>query len=475
MKCRHCRKEILNENANYCEHCGESLIKEDLLNVDIDTSSHDQVNAEQIRVAKETVKKNKIAIIIATAVLVVIIVGISVFSYIKGRPLNDNKIEEAIMGQTVSVGSKEIKLSDKTIESIKIKSRKTEKKSTDEVTLNIKVKVNKEFTADLKYIASFSYNKDNGWNFQNGYVHEVEDIDAKGDISKKIVEDLKKQNSIYTSDYESIPGYLIKEIDDVNYKKNDNGYTFSGKVVLTNGLYYTEGKIKGSAYIDTYDFDFSVGETTITDLEKAKKEKKEDKELSLEVIKNYAFSSYNNSYEYVYKVDDREYSEEYAIYNDSITELTINNITEKPDDNVLRVEIEGKAENEDIKNIEFNGVVNIPLKIGEEAYTDSNIEITKVETKEIKEDFIKKELLDMEIEGKTIKKAVADSFKETSRDNKYVGEKYIDGTIKVDDNEVKIQVQCELKKSENDDDEMVYKWEIVRVCKDDSFFYKKYQ
>lgn len=473
MKCRHCRKEILNENANYCEHCGESLIKEDLLNVNIDTSSHDQVNAEQIRVAKETVKKNKVAIIIAAVVLLAVIAGISVFSYIKGRPLNESKVEKAVMGQTISVGAKEIKLSDKTIETIKIKSRKTEKKSTDDVTLNIKVKVNKEFTAELEYIASFSYDK--GWKFQSGYVKEVEEINAKGDISDKIIKELKKQDQIYTSDYESIPGYLIKEIDDMKCKKDDDGYSFSGKVVLTNGLYYTEGKIKGNAYIDTYDFNFSVGTANITDLETAKKEKKEDKDLTLEVIKNYAFSDYHNSYKYTYKIDDRDYSEEYEIYDDDITELKINNTTEKTDDNLLRIEVEGKAKNEDIKNLEFTGVVNIPLKIGEEADTDSEIEITKVEAKEIKEDFIKDELLDMDFDGKSIKKAVAESFKETSRDNKYIGEKYIDGTVKIDGTEVKMQVQCQLKATEDDDYNVVYKWEVVRICKEDSFLYNKYQ
>ena len=125
--------------------------------------------------------------------------------------------------------------------------------------------------------------------------------------------------------------------------------------------------------------------------------------------------------------------------------------------------------------MEFSGVVNIPLKIGEEADTDSEIEITKVEVKEIKEDFIKDELLDMDFDGKSIKKAVAESFKETSRDNKYVGEKYIDGTVNIDGTEVKMQVQCQLKATEDDDNNVVYKWEVVRICKEDSFLYNKYQ
>lgn len=469
MKCNNCNKEIMN-NQNYCEFCGECLVDENNANINIDTTASDEMNARQVREAKELLKKNKLFIAIAAAAIILVIGAVFVFGYIKSKPLSESEIKDSLVGQTIWLNSETIELTDKNISNIKVVSRSTEKKSKDEVLLELKVKY-KKATIYLDYNAIYYYNSDKKeWTPSNLYVNSIQKLETKDNLDDVIINEIKGSETIYNSyDYYSkVYGYQVSDVSNISYEGKAENRDFTADIELSNGVYTTVAEIEGSAYFDFSKMKWSVTNIEITDISEAKENKKVDEDLLLKVAKEYLRDEYA---EYKYKVDDKDYTMNLYISSDMITEIKINNYTTKDSDNQLRLEIEGKAESGVINNIEFTGVLMIPLKIGEDSDTDSEIEITKVEIEAPDLDLIKEGILDEKVGSDKIKLADAETFAETSRYDKYMDNIYVNGTITLNGESKVVQVRVTLKNSYDKD----ASWEVYSIVDEKSYGFRKFE
>lgn len=469
MKCNNCNKEIIG-NRNYCDYCGECLVDESNTIINIDTTASDEMNSKQIKEAKELLKKNKLIIAIAAVVVILAIGAVFIFGYIKSRPLSDAEIEKSIIGQTISIQGKNIKLTDKVLSEVKIVKRTTEKKYRDNIMLELELNY-KDTKIYLDYNATYIYDSnEKEWKSSNLYLDSLTKIETKDKLDKIIEDEIKEYETINNSYdyYTKVYGYQISELSNITYEGEAQDREFTAEIKLSNGVYTTAGEIEGSAYFDFSTMKWDVNNVSITDISEAKENKEVDNDLLLKVTKQYLREEYAD---YKYMVGEDEETIGLYINNDMISELKINNYTEKKSSNQLRLEITGKANSGVVKNIEFTGVIMIPLKIGEDSSTDSEIELTKIEIEAPDLELIKDGILDKEVDDNKIKLADAETFVETSRHDQYLDNVYVNGTITLNGESKVVQVRVSLDKS--DSNEMI--WEVYSIADEESYSFRKFE
>lgn len=453
MRCSNCNKEI-NPQSNYCEYCGEE-INSNKNNIEYNS----ELNSQQINDVKNTLIKNKkiVAIIAGVIVLAIaVVVGIKIF---KGQPLSENEIKKEIADKTIIVANKEIKLNDKNIEKFKITKRKTDSKKTDSINIEIKLKY-KEMKATIDYYVNFYYSEDKWKLYSNDY--EVTDIDIGEDPLDAIKEAIMSEELLFTSDYIEVDVSQIKSIGDIEYDKDNE--TFEAKVEFTNGIYKTDGIINGKIYLDTSELIWNVNSIQITKINKATKESKVDEKVINETVK--AFLMEKTFYGWVYKYEkDGEIEEKYVLLPPkSISEIKVIDYLEQEKEGVIKIEFEGKASDEIIKNAEFKGSISIPVTIGEDEYDFVDTDVIKYELVGPEESEIIQQILDYKVYDKKISASIAKSFKRTKEFTRDINEYYVNGTVDIN-GEIK-NIQVEFNLSEDNDTDKLY-WEVYDVYEED--------
>lgn len=468
MKCNNCRKNV-TDNSNYCEFCGESFLEIEQ-DINLDMSHINEKNTDQINEAKQIIKKNKLIIGIVAAIIVVVIGGIFTLGYIKSQPLSDSEIKESLIGESVSIGNKTIKLSDENIEKIKVKNRSTEKKKSDHVNLELVVNY-KKTKITLDQDISYYYNEDKKeWVKNYSTTNSVKNIETKNKFEDEISKGIKKLDTISNNYdyYTTVYGYQVSKISNYSFESEGIDREFTADIELSNGVYTTTGEIEGTAYYDFSSMSWKLDYVSIEKINDSKENKEIDSDLLNKIVKEYLGDS-NVSYKY--KVGEDEKITYFDINTDMISEIKVNNTTAKEDTNQLRLEIEGKASNGVVTNIDFSGVVMIPLRIGEDADTDTELEIKNVQVEVPGIEKIKELLLDENLGSDKIKLAEADTFKETEKYDKYVGYYYVNGTIEINGEVKEVQVKFALKKPYKKD----YSWELSGIYEKSSFSYIEFK
>lgn len=479
MKCINCKKELSDESA-FCIHCGERLSNIDIdnayekYNYNVDNQKvYDEVGAKvteygtnlkenlpiYLKKLKSFISKNKIATVIGTVAILALIITLVTFSFLKGRPINDNQLQSYLIGQNLNINGTAYEIEDGQIKSLEVISRKSVKKETDKVegvvTLeldNATIEANVDF--ELRYDKSTSK-----WIFSNIRKQEVKTLEPKVDINDNIKDLIKNAAISYNYNKIDLKEGLLKDIREI--KINGTGVKRDGtaQLLLSNGVIEATVSVNFVADFDLKEGNWKLNSDYLKS-EIIKKEKIVDN-IGDEEKKNFVLNAFEKEIRLHYKYKDGEYdnSKDINIVKDNISDLKINNFMEYEDK--IRVEIEGQATSGDISKLKFSGVINLGLSLNSSNQNNTEITIDTVELGAINLDKIKKDLLKYKVEDKLITVAVADSFKlgSENKDSK-IFDKVYEGTLTVSG--VEEMVKTKISVNYNDKTKK-YEWNLQNI------------
>lgn len=479
MRCCNCKKEI-NEQDNYCIYCGENLNSNFTLNENIEFNIDNEGSKEAMKVALnksteygkqavEFIKEHKALSGIIAGVLVVIIVLLSIFSAMRGKPLSESKVKELIMGERMYICSEDITLSKDNISDFEIIDRQSKKKSYDNITSKFVIdldgiKVEVEASIDLDYY-------DKKWEVSGIFENDILSIVVEEDPSEEVLNELfeyayiidENSNTIYFDDE------YVKEITNLKFSGENESRDITADLVLSNGIMEMTYEVSGKA---VYDINYMEWEFEDNKFDSKVKESvhvldKTDDEMLSEIAKEAISRSY---FKYEYKVGDRNLSRGLSISDENISEIKVNNCMLYNNDTQVRMEVEGTASMGAIEKIAFNGIIYFEASVTSSYIDEYEVSISELKVKDITVDEIKDLLLSQKVNNTSITVSDAKTFKETERNN--LGDmfvQYVNGTIEIKGESKSVQIQCEI--DTNDDN---YQWKIKGVYTEDNSNYKKF-
>lgn len=468
MKCNNCNKEIIDASQNYCNFCGESLNNNNDP-VELTGEVNSGVTKEQLESAKEAIVKNKKMVGIIAGVIALIAVVIGIVTFMSGRPMSESKIKKDVIGQSVYIGGKSFTITDENLKDFKLVNRNTVKKASDTVELEFKLEL-EEADATIGYFVQYYYDKE--WTYSSGYMSGVTSIDPKTKPEDEI-EALLKESGLRIKNGGTVQGSLIKEISNIKVEGTDEKRTFTGDITLSNGVSSQKGSVEGDVEFNLNDFKWTVTTPYIVDVKGVEIESKIDekmlKAIALDVVGGNV-SGNGKVYNYKYLDGENERNTSFTLTKDIITDLTIKNPSYIEADNVIRMEIEGKAKGDVISDLSFSGVILLNSSFDKNILKESDVSITAISIEELKADKVKELILDKKISGTKINSDIAKTFVEEKRNSTEVVREYINGKITIDGTEVPVQVQAQVVLNGGK-----YAWKVSGIYKDDHYAVKKFE
>ena len=478
MKCINCKKEVVDGNI-YCVHCGEKLANinniDDEYNYDVDNQKvyediGDKVN-QYGTTAKEKlpgyyeklktiISKNKIATIIGSVVIVAVILGIGIFSFMQGRPMDDKQLQSYLIGQKLMVDGDSYEIKDGQLKSLVVTSRNSVKKKSDEIEGEVTMDLdNATIVANIKF--QLSYNtKNKKWKFNGLRSSYTKSIEPKVDLNDSIKDLLKDATINYNYNSIDLKKGLLKDIGNIDI--NGTGVKRDGTAVLklSNGVVESTVSANFAAQFNLKEGKWMVNSDNLHS-EIIQNEKISDN-LSDEDKKKFALTAFkdNRRYTYKYKYGDSDYSESINLMKDNISDLKINNFMEY-DKDTIRIEVLGQATNGDISKINFSGVIYLDLSLTEDNNCKTEINIDSVELASINLDTIKKDMLKYTIDNKPITVDIANTFSlgSENKDSRMFNKVY-EGTITINGVVESVKSRIYLKYNEKD---KKYEWKLDSI------------
>jgi len=475
MKCINCKKEVIDGNI-YCVHCGEKLSSNfnSEYNYNVDNQKvYDEVGnkvteySENVKTnlpafyekVKTIISKNKIAAIIGTVAILAVIVGMGIFGYIQGRPVNESQLKSYLIGQNLNLDGKPYEIKDGQIKTFTVTSRNSVSKQNDkikgEVTLDIE---NATVVANVDY--DLNYDKQNNkWRFNGLKSSNVKSIEPKIDLNDSIKDLLKTATINYKYDNIDLSKGLLKNIGDINI--DGTGVKKSGTAVLTlsNGVIEATVSANFEARFDLVEGKWILNSKNLQS--KIIQKEKVSSNLSDDDKKKFALTAFENvrNYNYKYKSGNYDSIKNIVLIKDNISDLKVINFMEY--DNTIRVEISGQASSGDMSKINFSGVVNLDLSLSKSSNSKTEVNIDSVELANVNLDSIKKDMLKYKIDDKQITVATADTFNLGSENvDSRMFDKVYEGTIIVNGNSDKIKSRISL---EYNDKNKKYEWKLENI------------
>lgn len=436
MKCKNCNKEI--ENNIYCPYCGE-LIREN----EVCHEEHADLNKDLSENVVENIKKHKKLLGIIGAVIIVTIVGIGIFNFIKGGAVSENKVEKMLVGQYVNVYNDSYKITEKNLESFNIKSRETERKSSDMIVADITLDLD-TMKVDAKAYISLVYYDKSGWNFNNISLDKL-DVTPNENVEENL-SDLLLDESFYLG-YEYFSIEEDDKIEDIKVKdgKDNLVKSFTCNMVTSNGFLKAIIPLEGEAV-------FEDGQWYISDLTSTAKSLSSVTELEEnpeEGIKDHIEELIEDkSLNFTFVKGEEEGT--LNIPSDLLKDLKVDKF-EEAGDNIV-IEISGTIESGAITKAKFKGELTIAKGFNDSYVKYNSLEVSEFELKEADESTIKKLLVGKTIDGKTVTESRANTFKIATSEKSGLFSARIKGTIDMGDGEKEVNISTRL--SENSDGEL---------------------
>lgn len=436
MKCKNCNKEI--ENNIYCPYCGE-LIREN----EVCHEEHADLNKDLRENVVENIKKHKKLLGIIGAVIIVIIAGLGIFNFIKGGAVSENKVEKMLVGQYVNVYNDSYKITEKNLESFNIKSRETERKSSDMIVADITLDLD-TMKVDAKAYISLVYYDKSGWNFNNISLDKL-DVTPNENVEENL-SDLLLDESFYLG-YEYFTIEEDDKIEDIKVKdgKDNLVKSFTCNMVTSNGFLKAIIPLEGEAV-------FEDGQWYISDLTSTAKSLSSVTELEEnpeEGIKDHIEELIEDkSLNFTFVKGEEEGT--LNIPSDLLKDLKVDKF-EEAGDNIV-IEISGTIESGAITKAKFKGELTIAKGFNDSYVKYNSLEVSEFELKEADESTIKKLLVGKTIDGKTVTESRANTFKIATSEKSGLFSARIKGTIDMGDGEKEVNISTRL--SENSDGEL---------------------
>ena len=436
MKCKNCNKEI--ENNIYCPYCGE-LIREN----EVCHEEHADLNKDLSENVVENIKKHKKLLGIIGAVIIVIIAGLGIFNFIKGGAVSENKVEKMLVGQYVNVYNDSYKITEKNLESFNIKSRETERKSSDMIVADITLDLD-TMKVDAKAYISLVYYDKSGWNFNNISLDKL-DVTPNENVEENLSDLLLDENFYLGYEY-----FTIEEddkIEDIKVKdgKDNLVKSFTCNMVTSNGFLKAIIPLEGEAV-------FEDGQWYISDLTSTAKSLSSVTELEEnpeEGIKDHIEELIEDkSLNFTFVKGEEEGT--LNIPSDLLKDLKVDKF-EEAGDNIV-IEISGTIESGAITKAKFKGELTIAKGFNDSYVKYNSLEVSEFELKEADESTIKKLLVGKTIDGKTVTESRANTFKIATSEKSGLFSARIKGTIDMGDGEKEVNISTRL--SENSDGEL---------------------
>ncbi|MDS0526728.1 hypothetical protein NNC19_13635 [Clostridium sp. SHJSY1] len=464
MKCINCKKEIIDGQA-YCIYCGEKLsdsIDEQVFHEEKVAEYKANVK-EELPVYRDKMKnsllKNKIAAAIGAVVILIAIIGVFVFNFIKGMPVGKEKLQQYLIGQSIMIDGDYHEIKSDEIKSLEITSRTSEKKINDKIEGKLYLDIdNATVEADISY--ELNYDKNNSkWLFRAIRNSNVDKIEPKVDLNDSIKELLKNTKISYNYDSIDLKKGLLKDIKDINIDGEGNKKSGTAKMELSNG-------VVEATVLANFDakFDLETGKWKLSD--SSLETKVIDKEkivdnISDEDKKKFVMTAFEKGANFPYKYKTGSYdSTEYIIIDkENITDLKVKNFMEY--EKTIRAEIEGEATSGDISKIKFSGVVNLDLAFDKSYNSKVEVNIGSLELSNINADSIKKDMLKYKVDSKQITVDMSNTYsmgKESEGSKMF--DKIYEGTITVD-GAVK-NIKCTIEPT-YDKENKKYQWKLDSI------------
>ncbi|NLK22825.1 MAG: zinc ribbon domain-containing protein [Clostridiales bacterium] len=416
-----------------------------------------------------TAKNKRLGIIIGScigAAILLIIVGGILYNALSGKALSEDKIRESLVGEEVYLLGNDVEISDNNMKKVEVLDRKTKKKSSDQVKVEITLE-NGDTTFVFDATAQYYYFKDEGWKLSGAIQDNVKDIKTDKDFNKLIKENIQEDETIY-SDTTRLNTSSLTEVTGAQLQVNENSYSYkvNATAEFSNGVYAASGDIEAS--ID-YEWDNDTWEIVYSKLSlngNTTKNDSVDEEQLKKSLESYLSSRYV-SYEKKYVIGTREVSANTSVTGDFVTSLNINKYVMNDSSNLIVAEVTGTISEGIIKNVEFQGNVSVPLNITKDADSDAKLNIVSGTVEGPSEEDVQSLLIDKRFDGNKIDITTASSFKETKRNEDGVMNKILHGTLTVNGQPVEVQVEMTLTSDYNGN----IQWKVYDIDKKGSYSY----
>lgn len=416
-----------------------------------------------------TAKNKRLGIIIGScigAAILLIIVGGILYNALSGKALSEDKIRESLVGEEVYLLGNDIEISENNMKKVEVLDRKTKKKSSDQVKVEITLE-NGDTTFVFDATAQYYYFKDEGWKLSGAIQDNVKDIKTDKDFNKLIKENIQEDETIY-SDTTRLNTSSLTEVTGAQLQVNENSYSYkvNATAEFSNGVYVASGDIEAS--ID-YEWDNDTWEIVYSKLSlngNTTKNDSVDEEQLKKSLESYLSSGYV-SYEKKYVIGTREVSANTSVTGDFVTSLNINKYVMNDSSNLIVAEVTGTISEGIIKNVEFQGNVSVPLNITKDADSDAKLNIVSGTVEGPSEEDVQSLLIDKRFDGNKIDITTASSFKETKRNEDGVMNKILHGTLTVNGQPVEVQVEMTLTSDYNGN----IQWKVYDIDKKGSYSY----
>ena len=435
MKCKNCNKEI--ENNIYCPYCGE-LIRENEVSNDFNTDLNKDLGENVLKNGQTILngaKKHKKILGIIGAIVVIIIVAFGVVNFIKGGAVSENKVEDMLVGKSVEIYSNSYKMTDENIEKFEIKSRDTERKSSDMIKADITLDLESMKVDAKAYISLVYYDKD-GWELNNVYLEDLE-VTPKENIEDKL-SDLLVDEGFYLGF-----GYFTVEeddkVEDIKVKEGKDNLVkdFTCNLVTSNGFLKAIIPLEGEAIFEDGEWEISELSTTAKSLASVS-ELEENPEEGLKEHIEELLEDKSLRFTFV-KGEDKE---TLNIPSDLLNNLKVDTF-EEAGENIV-IEISGTIESGAITKGNFKGELTITKSFNDSYIKYNSLEVTDFELKEVDENKMKELLVGKTIDGKIVTQSRADTFKLSSSEKNGLFSASIKGTIDMGDGEKELNITTRL-------------------------------
>lgn len=483
MKCTNCKKEIL-DNCIYCTYCGEQLLNETLENTEVNHTVNNEKVYEDINNKigecstslkenlpvylgkfKNFIINNKLTVMISSIILVLLIGGLGIFSYMQGKPVNDNDLKQFVVGQSFYFEDCNIEITDSNLENLEVISRKSVKKQSDSITGEITINLD-----NAKVVSNFElqllYNRNTkNWEESSIYSQGIKSIEPTVDLEKAVPDLLKDTSISYKNRSLNLSSGILKEISDIKIEENDNASSKNASAILSlsNGVINSKVSIEFPIYYNFNENKWSLNTSYIPS--EVVENESISSTLSDEDKKKFILEQLDisSSYPYKYTFNNHDYSTYLTFTKENITNLTINNFMEY-EKNTIRAEIQGEASSGAINKINFSGVVYAELSLVNNSRNKNDIVIDSVEVTSLNIDDIKTKLLKEKIDNTPITVAMADTLT-LGEETEYskIFDKQYEATITVNGESIPVKLYASLNLNNID---KKYEWTL-------SNFYKK--